>query len=136
MKRLFNVIAIVAFMLIAILFWQLNNKQSSNSGQKVMIYQLEGKNYRLLVADEPSEWEIGLMYQRKLEGVDGMIFIFPESAYQHFWNKNTYMDLDLYWIDNKEVKGRSELPSIEKTKKIVTVNSPDKVDTVIELPKK
>ena len=96
-------------------------------------YNLEGKNLQLLKADTSEKWTKGLMYFRKLEGVDGMIFIFPDKQKRTFWNKNTYLDLDLYWIEGEKVVGKSSLPSIEKSKEIVIVESPKAVDKVIEL---
>ena len=71
---------------------------------------------------------------RSLKGVDGMIFIFPNNEIRNFWNKHTLMDLELLWIDGDKIVGRSELPSIEKSKEIVNVQSQKPVDKVIELP--
>lgn len=99
-------------------------------------YNLQGKNLRLLVADNSAKWERGLMYYRSLDGVDGMIFIFPQKQVQYFWNKNTLMNLNLYWINGDKVVGKSFLPSIEKSKDIVTVKSPEPADKVIEIPVK
>lgn len=99
-------------------------------------YKIQNKSYKLLVADSPKKWERGLMYFRKLDDVDGMIFIFPNKEIQTFWNKNTFMDLELLWIDEDKVIGRSQLPSVEKSKNIIMVNSPAPADKVIEIPKK
>ena len=101
---------------------------------EIINYKIQNKSYKLLVADSPKKWERGLMYFRKLDDVDGMIFIFPNKEIQTCWNKNTFMDLELLWIDEDKVIGRSQLPSVEKSKKIVTVNSPALADKVIELP--
>ena len=100
----------------------------------IIEYKLEGKDYKLLLADTPEKWERGLMYFRSLERVDGMIFIFPDKEIRTFWNKNTLMDLELLWIDGDKVIGRSELPSIEKSKEIVNISSPKPADKVIESP--
>lgn len=97
---------------------------------------IEGKTYRLVIADTPERWEQGLMYVRKpTRTFDGMVFIFPEPEPLTFWNQNTYEDLMLYWMNNGEVVGKSELPSIEKSKEIVTVKSPRPADTVVEIIK-
>ena len=106
---------------------------SSDVCSSDLSYVLEGKRYRLLIARTPSEWEQGLMYRRSLDGADGMIFLFPDTQYRSFWNENTLVDLDLYWLSKKAVVGRSFLPSIEKSKDVVVVNSPKPADTVIEL---
>jgi len=103
---------------------------------KIISYSLNGKRLNLLVADTPQKWERGLMYYRKLQGVNGMIFIFPDEKLRTFWNKNTFMDLNLYWLDNDSIIGSSLLPSINKSKEIVTVNSQKPVNKVIELEKK
>lgn len=103
-------------------------------GYVIEEYTLEGSVRHFLVADTREKQEKGLMFYRSLEGVDGMIFKFPSSNYQVFWNKNTYMDLKLHWINKGQVIGTSELPSIEKSKDIVTVTSPAEADTVIEIP--
>ena len=92
--------------------------------------------YHLLVARNPVQWTQGLMYYKskeELKGADGMIFIFPDKQIKSFWNKNTYLDLDLYWMDGETVVGNSYLPSIIKTKNPLTVSSPREVDRAVEI---
>jgi len=110
------------------------NKNKSST--KFSRYIIEGQIYHLLVARNPVQWTQGLMYYKskeELKGADGMIFIFPDKQVRSFWNKNTYLDLDLYWMDGETVVGKSYLPSISKSKKIVTVNSNEKVNRVVEI---
>ncbi len=119
----------------AIVNWnQKNNFIKNYPNLSVMSYTVENKTYKLLVADTQVKWEKGLMFYRTLDGVDGMIFLFPDSAPRTFWNQNTLMDLKLLWINNDKVIGQSDLPSIEKSKQIVTVSSPGPANKVIELP--
>lgn len=87
---------------------------------------------RLLVADTPEKQERGLMGYRALKGFDGMVFVYKGRAVRHFWNKNTYLELDLYWLDGKRVIGKSHLPSVESSG-LVIVSSPGPVDRVVEL---
>lgn len=101
-------------------------------------YQLkiEGKNYSLLTAKNQAEWEKGLMFyknKKELDGADGMIFIFPDKNYRTFWNKNTYLDLDIYWLDDEKIIGKDYLPSILKTKEPYIVSSKEKVNKVVEI---
>ncbi|GIW65516.1 MAG: hypothetical protein KatS3mg094_035 [Candidatus Parcubacteria bacterium] len=103
-------------------------------------YNLEGKNYKLLIANEPLEWSRGLMFVKKTlnnkeNKFDGMIFIFPDKQTRSFWNKNTFVDLDIYWLDDNKIVGKDFLPSIEKTKEIYTLISPAPVNKVIEIIK-
>ncbi len=112
-----------------------------SSEQKTWLYsyELNGRVYKLLTAKNESEWQKGLMFvksKKELKGADGMIFIFPDKQIRSFWNKNTYLDLDLIWMDGDRVVGKSFLPSIAKTKNPFTVSSPMVVDRVVEIVKK
>ena len=70
---------------------------------------------------------------RKLNNADGMIFLFPDKKPRVFWNKNTYVDLDIYWIFNDKVVGRDFLPSINKSNGVVYVSSPVPANKVVEI---
>ena len=97
--------------------------------------RIHGKQYSLHVADTPKEWEQGLMNVRVLPSFDGMVFEFPDRQYRTFWNKNTYMDLDLYWMNDDVVVGKSVLPSIEHSS-LTIIRSPQGVNRVVEIPRK
>jgi uncharacterized membrane protein (UPF0127 family) len=119
----------VSFLLLFLFFY-------FKKSQKLIYYSLEGKTYKLLPAKTPLEHQKGLMFYRDkkdLKGADGMIFIFPDKNYRTFWNKNTFLDLDVYWIDGDRIVGKDFLPSIEKTKEILTINSPKPVNKVVEI---
>ena len=98
-------------------------------------YTLESRKYMLLTAKTPQEWQKGLMDIRKLNNADGMVFIFPDKKVRSFWNKNTYVDLDVYWLNDDQVVGKSFLPSIEK-QGVVTIRSPVPVNKAVELVEK
>ena len=109
---------------------------SFNKKSSFIEYKLNNKTYKLLTAKNSAEWQKGLMFYKskeELKGADGMIFIFPEKDFRSFWNENTYLDLDVYWIDGDKVVGKSYLPSIEKSKEIVTIDSSGSVDKVVEI---
>lgn len=97
---------------------------------------IEGKEYNLLVADTPKKQSLGLMNVTKedLAPYDGMIFIDPVLSIKTFWNKNTIMPLELIWMHDDRVVGKSNLPSINESKEIVTVSSPEPANIVVELP--
>ena len=122
--------AVVMLLLVGIGLFLINRP-----GANTIPYTLEGKKVHLLVADSDDEREKGLMYYRELKGADGMIFYFPKSDIQYFWNKNTYMDLDVYWLQDDKVIGKDFLPSIEKSKTVVTIDSPKPANAVIEIPR-
>lgn len=120
---------VVSFLLLFLFFY-------FKKSQKLISYSLEGKTYKLIIAKTPIEHQKGLMFYRRkkeLKGADGMIFIFSNKNYRTFWNKNTFLDLDVYWIDGDRIVGKDFLPSIEKTKEILTISSPKPVNKVVEI---
>lgn len=50
-------------------------------------------------ARTPDEQARGLMFRKHLDQKRGMIFVFPSDEYWSFWMKNTYIPLDLFWLD-------------------------------------
>jgi len=115
-------------------------KSVSNDNQMWKDYEvtkinIENKNYKVVIANKPDQWQQGLMNIRKPVDFDGMLFVFPYKSKQSFWNKNTLVDLRLLWLSDGQVVGEVDLPSIEKSRTIVTVSSPDAVDSVLEIIK-
>lgn len=106
-------------------FWENYNVETMN---------IAGTAYKLVVADTPQKREKGLMFVRKQTAeYDGMVFRFPDKDIRNFWNKNTFVDLQLYWMLDGEVIGTSDLPSIEKSNDYVIISSPSPTDTVVEI---
>lgn len=54
------------------------------------------------VAETSEQHGRGLMYREKLPENQGMIFIFPDSAFRSFWMKNTYIDLSIGFFDESK----------------------------------
>lgn len=56
------------------------------------------------VADTFLKQQKGLMFRENLPKNEGMLFIFKEEANYPFWMKNTYIPLDIIWVNgNGEV---------------------------------
>ena len=129
---------VVLLLLIGILLIYQNTSEKTSQalweGYETRQMTIEGNVYTLVVADNPERWQQGLMHVRKPVPYDGMIFIFPEATMQSFWNKNTFEDLTIYWMQGKEIVGKSELPSIERSGEYI-VNSPVPADRVVEIIK-
>jgi len=85
------------------------------------------------VADEPQEWLQGLSGRKFLAEGAGMLFIFPFSEIQTFWNKNTFLPLDVVWIQDEEIVGYSFLPAQIEGSEPVMVRSPAPVNRVLEV---
>ncbi len=106
-----------------------------NSKEELVFFELDGKIYLLKQAKTEKEWQRGLMFVKKPVNYDGMIFVFPEKKIRTFWNKNTFLDLDIYWLNDEKIVGKDFLPSIEKSKEMIMKTSPAPVNKVIEIIK-
>jgi uncharacterized protein len=51
------------------------------------------------IADDDAKRERGLMYRRQMELNHGMLFIFPDEDLLSFWMKNTYLPLDIIYLN-------------------------------------
>lgn len=51
------------------------------------------------VAKTPDERSEGLMYRESLASGTGMLFVFPEAEIRSFWMKNTFIAMDIAYLD-------------------------------------
>ena len=65
------------------------------------IRTLGGKviNFKIWSADTPRREEQGLMFVHQMDQHAGMLFVFPENRQVTMWMKNTYISLDLLFMN-------------------------------------
>ncbi len=64
------------------------------------------------LADNEFDRELGLMFRKSMLENRGMLFVFPQATIQNFWMRNTFIPLDMIFINSK--------------KEIVTIRHADK----------
>lgn len=70
----------------------------------VVIANIAGKSYRLVVADSEEEKEQGLMNVEELDSDEGMLFDYRDDIQEEisFWMKDTYIPLDIIFVDESD----------------------------------
>jgi len=86
----------IAFIGLVFLLLLFGCKQSG----KFIKADIRGKIYSFEVADTTEDRLKGLMFRRELSESSGMIFIFDEMEYLRFYMKNTYIPLDIAFMDS------------------------------------
>ena len=96
--------------------------------------QSNKKNYQDLfldVADTEQKRSHGLMNRKDLKSNSGMLFIWNDRQTRNFWMKNTYFNLDLFFLNNQ-----GEIIEIYKNARAfdkTNIKSQKKVNFVVEL---
>jgi hypothetical protein len=75
---------------------------------------------RVELARTPDERNRGLMFRQKMAPNAGMLFLFPKSEVQVFWMKNTYLPLDMIFLE-PELRGPAGSNSSVKRATVVGV---------------
>jgi uncharacterized membrane protein (UPF0127 family) len=114
----------------------LSTCQTHQDTYEVKLYTLNSATYRLLVVDTLEKQKYGLMNitdRSQICNADGMIFYFDKKRILSFWNMNTLVNLDVFWLDGDRVVGKTLLPKLSDASKPTTIFSPEPVDRVVEI---
>ena len=89
------------------------------------------KDLILDVADTVQKRSHGLMNRKDIKSNSGMLFIWNDRQTRNFWMKNTYFNLDLFFLNNQ-----GEIIEIYKNARAfdeTNIKSQNKVNFVVEL---
>tara|TARA_Y100000994_G_scaffold12900_1_gene10020 strand:- start:72 stop:512 length:441 start_codon:yes stop_codon:yes gene_type:complete len=88
-------------------------------------------NFLVEVAKTEEEKKIGLMFRKTLAKNAGMLFLYKREALRLMWMKNTFIPLDILFIDKKGVIKRVVKRTTPHS--LATISSRQSVLAVLEL---
>lgn len=102
-----------------------------NSTSKKIVIEIGSDKLLVDLAISVNEKKSGLMFKKKLKDTNGMLFLYDNPDIKHFWMKNTYLHLAIFFIDsnNKVSEFHIGQPLSEKI-----ISSKNKVIAVLEIP--
>ncbi len=121
----------IVFLLLFFFRYEKGYEGVNENQDKLQIIKIGNAQIRVSLADTEMLREKGLQNVEKMDGEQGMLFLFANPRPATFWNKNTLIDLDLIWIRDKHVSGISFLPNESGGGKVY-VSSPGAIEYVVE----
>ncbi len=99
MKSFYGIIVIIiVFCLALVIFlgWIEDKKSNFRTGC------FREDCFLIEIADTPQERAEGLMFRNNLPDDKGMLFVFHETGVYNFWMKNTFVPLDMIWLNQDQ----------------------------------
>ena len=92
MKKIFYCVTFVLLVYSSVQAQQTEKLKIKNAAGTEIVLNVE-------IADTPAKRRTGLMFRKYLKKDAGMLFTFPRKDVFSMWMKNTYIPLDMFFID-------------------------------------
>lgn len=116
MKK-YILISTIVFLLLLIVFFICKGIYE----KRLVVIEIKGQTIYAYIADAPAKQTKGLMFKKDLKENYGMFFIHDKEYMYPYWMKDTYIPLDIIWIDSnyKVVHiAKNTLPCMQEACKI------------------
>jgi uncharacterized protein len=114
-SQVFKIVVIVLIVAFA-LFLVINNSLPIKKNDNEFVFKKDGTltfydstgntkaKIDIQIANTDFDRQLGLMFRKTMGENQGMLFIFPQESVQSFWMRNTYISLDMIFVNaNKKI---------------------------------
>jgi hypothetical protein len=141
-KIYFKILPVILVIAIAVYFI-FSNLLKKNEQDQEYLFRKDGiltffdstnvikTNLEIQIADNEFEEDLGLMYRKQMDENKGMLFICTNSQIQTFWMRNTFIPLDMIFVNPDK-----RIVTIQKNTKVLcdsTYSSTAPAQFVIEV---
>lgn len=105
LKLILTFIALALFVAVVILVVIFSNKLYLNQGMDQGKVIINGKTFKVDLAETPEQQITGLSQTNSLRDNRGMLFIFADKRYRNFWMKDMKFPIDIIWIEDNAIIG-------------------------------
>jgi uncharacterized protein len=93
---------VLLFIPIGLLYWYTETRDISlrnilTPGTPVV--HIGDITHRVEIANSEEERKLGLSGRKDMGDVDGLLFVFPDTAFHSMWMKDMLFPIDIIWID-------------------------------------
>jgi len=107
------------------------NKENYNAKLQIFAKNREIVDFKVAIVHDSALQQYGLMNLQHLDERNGMLFIFEEENIINMWMKDTFIALDMIFIDKNDVI--VSLSQNAKPLALTTISSQKKVNKVLEI---
>ena len=110
---------------------QLQKLQTFEKGKLAIVTKTGRHEFRIEIARRPKQQAQGLMFRRRMATDAGMLFLFQSKKPVGMWMKNTYIPLDLIYIDGTGKIVGFHQRAVPQSLEVITSKQP--VSAVLEV---
>lgn len=84
---------VIVFLVVVVILWL---------WPRTVDVQIGGETFKAKLATSTGEQSRGLSGQKSLQKDQGMLFVFDTDSIWQFWMKDTYVNLDIIWLNSDQ----------------------------------
>ena len=135
MKKILIAYGLLVVVVIILAFAKFNGTTFFSGFGKSASAEIASQKFKIEIADDDKERQLGLSKRKSLNQDAGMLFIFPEKKKYSFWMKDTQIPLDIIFINDGKIVHivKNAPPQAGKQGTLPIYTSPADANQVLEI---